>query len=569
MTQGYIRSRPDTAWWDEQIRAGLAFRKRAAFEEKWPMWREFYRGEWGKGVMPVNLFFTMMRTMVPRIYFRNPTVSVMPAKPGFLNLAFSRVLERVDNAMLRQMEYKAQMKRIVRDTIMKGTGIGKLGFGGFYSPSAENAPLPIGKKGDRVEYLATAKANMPWFSRVATKNFIVATGTCDFDTNRWTCEEIRRPLEDVIDDPRFENTQGLRTAEIAHITVAGGILRPVKDVKLYEVHDWKTGKTFVYAPDHSKPDKVIFYDDDAFQNYGSSNYFPLVFNDDDEDFWGVPDSQIIEPYQLELNEIRTQIMKHRRISLIKILVRTNGMDPEEAEKLVSEDVGAVAWIKGQGSIDNIVKVLQQSIIPRELFLAADAVMQDTRETLGLGRNQFGEFNSRSGDTTATEASIVNQAMDIRVDEKRDAVADYTVRLVETMHGLLFDHWGTNEVVDVVGPGGLTVWVRLRPELLKAGRYTIRIDPDSSLPETKDRREQRALLLFRELKANPLIDPIKLTQYLLHELQGPQFDDMMRMMPPPQGYGGEAVEPEQFAGMMSNGFQQVAAGNVNPQLQLSA
>lgn len=560
MPEGYIRTRPDTDWWLEQIKAGEEFRKKQAFQEKWKKWREYYRGEWASDVMPVNLFFTMMRTMVPRIYFRNPSVSVMPAKAGFLNLAFARMLERIDNSMLRQMEYKRQMKRMIRDSIIKGTSVGKLGLAGRYNPSGDPS-LPLTSGGRQVEYLKTVEPVMPWFQRVAPENFVVPNGLDDWDNAPWTAERIDRPLEDVMDDPRFENTDGLQAME-ERVTLAGSINRPIKMAKLWEIHHWKTGKVFVFAPDHSKNNKVLFYGDDAFQRYGGFNYFPLVFNEDDEAFWGVPDSQILEPYQLELNEIRTQQMKHRRVALVKVLVKQNGMDIEEAEKLVSEDVQAVAFVKGQGPVGNNVQVMQQSHIPQELFIAAESVMQDTRETMGFSRNQFGEFNSRSGDTTATEASIVRQAMDIRIDEKRDYVADLTVKVVETLHGTLFDNWGEEQIVDVFGPGGVQVWVRLRPELLKSGRYNIRIDPDSSLPETRQLREQRAMLLFERLKANPLVDPIKLTQYLLHELQGPQFDDMMRMLPPVEGINpGAVLEPEQFAGALAQGF-----GNIQ---QLSA
>lgn len=555
MPEGYIRSRPDSGWWLEQIQAGERYRNKEAFEEKWKVWREYYRGEWSGDVMPVNLFFTMMRTMVPRIYFRNPSVSIMPAKPGFLNLAFSRMLERIDNSMMRQMKMKRQMKRIVRDAIMKGTGVGKMGIGGRYTPTPlATTDIPTSRTGDRVEYLTTAIPSMPWFQRVSPKNFVVPTGLDDFENTRWTAERIERSLDDVVGDPRFENVKNIKATLLDNVHERQ-IHRPMKMVKLWEVRDWKTGKVFVIAPDHGGNDKIVFYDDDAFQNYGGFNYFPLIFNDDDEAFWGVPDSQIMEPYQLELNEIRTQIMKHRRVTLVKVLVKEQGMTRDEAEKLVSEDVQAVAFIRGTGNIDNNVKVMQQSTIPQELFVAAEAVMQDTRETLGMSRNQFGEFNSRSGDTTATEASIVRQAMDIRVDEKRDATADMMLDVVKMQHSLIFDNWGEDQIIDVVGPGGVPVWVQLRAELLRSGQYNIRIDPDSALPETKQLREQRALLLYQQLRTNPLIDPVKLTQYLLNELQGPQFDDMMRLMPPIQQPSG-VVQPEQFAGMLQQSFQQL-------------
>ncbi len=199
-----------------------------------------------------------------------------------------------------------------------------------------------------------------------------------------------------------------------------------------------------------------------------------------------------------------------------------------------------------------------STIPKDLFVAAQAIVQDVRETVGFSRNQFGEFNSQSGDTTATEANIVRQASEIRVDERRDMVADMLVEVMETVHQIIFKFWTEETVVDVVGPGGAPIWVRLAPSLLKEGRYNIKVDPDSSVPETRALREAKAVQLYQLLRTNPLIDPVQLTQYLLHELHGVQFDDMMRVLPAVQG-GQQEVGMEGLAGLIGQSVNQLNNG----------
>lgn len=559
--EGYIRKRPDVNYWEAQIHAGKEFRKKFAYESEWEKWRSFYRGNWSPGIMPVNLFYMFLRSIVPRVYFRDPTVSVSPSKPGAENLLFARLLERIDNKMLKRMKFKQQMKGIVQDTFLLGTGIPKLGFGGFYSPTVlddEPGP-PLGEGGTAMEYFADAEDFMPWLSRTPPGNFIVPAGITSFNHARWTIEEFTRPLDDIQRDPRFENTGGLQGAESVDTSDAidlGSINRPVKMVKMFEIRDKATGKVFVYAPEHSKDNKILFYGDDRFlQTYGGFPYFPITFNDDDEAFWGLPDSKILEPLQLEINEIKTQIMRHRRMALVKLLVKKKGIRKEEAEKMVSEDVSVVVWLEGQGNIQNIVKEFNTGI-PPELFVAADTLMQDVREQIGFSRNQFGEFNSRSGDTTATEANIVKQATEIRIDERRDEVADRVVDIVDMMHPIMFDNWGDEQLVDVVGPGGIPVWVRVRGQLLKRSRFAVKVDPDSSIPETKGLREQRAIQLFQFLRENPLIDPMKLTIYLMTELKGPQFDDMMQMLPQAGGQPDRPIELNDFAGMMASSVAQL-------------
>ena len=55
--EGYIRKRPDTGYWESQIHAGKEFRRKFAYEQEWSKWRDFYRGNWAPGVMPLNLFY--------------------------------------------------------------------------------------------------------------------------------------------------------------------------------------------------------------------------------------------------------------------------------------------------------------------------------------------------------------------------------------------------------------------------------------------------------------------------------------------------------------------------------
>ncbi len=562
-TSGYKKGKPDVPWWLEQIKKGIEDRDKWTYQSNWNRWRDYYRGNWRANVMPVNLFFMMIRTIVPRIYFRNPSISVSPAKPGFMNMAFARMLERADNKMIKQMRLKQQMKKIIQDTFMFGTGFGKLGFGGRFVPSQFGEDEVLNKDGERLEFVNHAMGDMPWFARVRTGNMVWPAKTEDFSTARWAAEKVIRALVDVKDDPRLKNTkdlQGTVWAKIEHSTHRTN--HPIDVIEMWEIHDRKTGKVILIAVDNNNKSKgtELLFEDDALQQYGNLPYFPLVFNEDDETAWGVPDSKILEPQQLEINETRTQIMKHRRMSLIKILVKENAMTHEEAEKLVSEDIGAVVFIKGdpRSSVENF----DAGGIPRELFASAEMTMQDTRETVGFSRNQFGEFNSRSGDTTATEANIVKQASEIRVDERRDLAADLLQEVGTHMHGLMFENWGTDQVVDVIGPGGVPIWVEFRGELLKNGRYNVTVDPDSAVPESRELRERRAVEAYSILKENPLIDPVNLTQFLLTELKGVEFDEMMKQLPAQPGVSpGQTVNPAQFADLLGSSLQQTANGGV--------
>lgn len=559
--EGYINKKPDTAYWIQQVQLGLRFRKRWAYEDQWSVWQKYYRGEWEAGTVPMNLFFTMVRTIVPRVYYRNPSVSVTPEKPGILEQSYARMAERIINKTFVVIDLKNQMKRTVQNAFLYGTGWTKTGFNSINTPSPATRELDDGmtKKGERLEYTPNAIHQMPWAMSTHTRDVVVPAGTTQYSDARWVCHRIWRSVEDVRADPRFKNTKDLPAGATIMTNPDGSSvnLQSINEyeqrlVELYEIRDAKTGAVMVIAPGKSDNNVLYFsYDDMQFDGFP---LHPLQFNVDTDVFWAVPDSQILSPYQVEANEVRTQIMKHRRMTLVRILAKKGAISQTEAAKMVQEVVSPVVWV--EGDVQRAVKVMQGGNIPQDLYQTASLIQQDVRETVGFSRNQFGEFNSGSGDTSATEAQIVNSASELRVDERRDAVADHIVAVANNVMHTVFNYWTPQDVIDIVGPGGYRIWVQAPSRALRDTKYSIKVDPDSALPETKALREQKALNLYSVLRTNPLIDPVQLTQYLLHELHGVQFDDMMRAMPAPSGGVPQGpVGADQLGGLITQSVQE--------------
>lgn len=549
MSNGYIKGNPDVSWWLTQIRNGIKYRNDMAERAKWNTWRKMYRGKWKDGVLPVNLMFKMARTVVPRIYFRNPSISITPAQPGMLNWAFAQLLESVDNQIIRKMKVKKHLKRIVGNTWFFGTGCAKVGYGALYNydVSEFGGDIPLLRGGRRVDYNSDMRINMPWVDSVHPGNLIVPMGLADYEKAPWVAEWIQRPLADVRDDPRLKNNKELRKGGASKHQFGSNLEsenNPVRDhemVDLIEVHDLRYNRVFVIAP--YVTDRVLFYGDDDLVFFGKPNYMPLVFNENDNSFWGVPDSQILEPDQLEINEIRTMMMIHWRLSVLKLIYQKGKVDPSELQKVVDGEI--LSAIGVTGDVRSAMSAMQVGDIPDSLFKADLQINQDVREAMGFSRNEFGEHTPASSRTTATESRIVKMASEIRVDERRDMAADLLLDVVDHVNRIIFNHWTEEQVVQVAGPMGVPLWIRFRPQMLKEGAYNINIDPDSSLPQTKEQRESRALVMYEQLKQNPLIDPVRLTRYLLHEMHGVQFDDMMRGMPPGMGGPTQPLDLQQY------------------------
>ena len=532
-TRGYIQGKPDVSWWLDEVRQGIEWRDKITHRKKWDEWRRYYRGEFPQGVLPVNLYFRMLRSIVPQVYFRNPSISVIATKPGMEQQLFAQLIERIDNKLIRTMGVKQAMKRATQTTWMFGTGAVKLGYGAEFTPSPEmfntEAPADVQTKMTRyVEYNSQVAANMPWLMSVHTGNLIVPRYLAAYEDTPWVGMWIKRPIDDIQSDPRLKHTSTLKSSTGRGLSS----LRETRtrenpdEIDLIEIRDRRTRKIMLLAP--FATDRVLYFGDDELQNNNRPNIYPISFNQDDEYFWGVPDSYILEPQQHEINEIRSLVMRHRRISLLKLLYKKGAIDHAELEKLLNGDVMAAVQITGDLSdIDTV----QLGTIPDSLFAADAQIQQEVRDVMGFSRNQAGEYQSNKSHNapTAAEARIVQAASGIRVDERRDMLADVLVDVFEDTNQLVFNKWSDEEVVQVMGPEGVPLWVQFKPAMLQAAKYELTIEPDSTIPETKDVRQQKAGQVYSVLKDNPLIDPTMLTRYFLREMHGVQYDNMMRQM----------------------------------------
>jgi hypothetical protein len=466
----------------------------------------------------------------------------------------AKLIERVDNTLLDAMGIKEQMKRAVQWSTMFGTAGIRLGYGAEFTPTPEplstSDPDAGGRRLQRrVEYNDLVHPNAPWALAAHPANFVVPAHCTDIHSARWVCYECVRPIDDVLDDPRFENKQDLKQGMLGRWGEHPSLLakgspyqKNVEGIRLWEIRDKKSGLVFVMAPDSnaSVDKKVLFREVDDLQIKRRINFYPLCFNTDDEVFWGIPDSMILEPQQMEKNEVRTQMMYHRRISLCKLLYEIGAISPDELSKLTADDNSGVAvGVKSMTA----VKEFQAPPMPTALPEMDAFIDREVQELLGMGVNQFGEYAPGSADRSATEANIVNQATMIRIDERRDACADLLTYLVSDMNHIIAERWDTDMVAQVAGPEGLPLWVQFQPALIQDLDYDIKIDPDTSIPLTKQVREQRAMALFQLWNNDPLIDQMALRRFLANEMYGV---DASHLLVNPNQPGASQQNPMAFA-----------------------
>lgn len=505
--------------WKEMIRNGQRFQQRIALSNDWGRYKNYYRGSNArKNILMVNLMFSVVRSMVPQVYPRNPRVTATARKPGFLADINARVVQRADNWLIKELGIKREFKSMITDTFFCGIGGGffgydsEFGFSDNLADSSGQASLTqFDDNGDRIEFRSGVNPGMPWFLRARPEDVVFPWGTVSTSSSPWVALRVFRQTEDVKADKKYSNTSTLagqyslrrslpEGGSLIDVNQAAGIADSTSWVELWEVHDLRTGKVKVLTMDH---DKYLRDDEDTMQIDGLP-VETICFNPDPDYIYGVPDARVIEPQLLELNDIRTQAMKHRRSDVAKLLCKKGVISDADKKKLLSEDVQALV------DVDSDAPDLRSVLLPfspgvsgilQDLIAQGEIARGDVREAVGFSRTAAGEFQGKTH-VSAEETNRVFQSMNIRLDERRDEIAELLERVVRKWNQVIFTRWTSERLAQIVGPDGATYWIRFTGPQIKE-EYDIDIVAEEGPPmdrETKTRLAMEAAKTWAELQA---------------------------------------------------------------------
>lgn len=544
-------------YWTNQIRGGEEFRKKYSSYSKWEGYRKMYRNQWAKSIVPINKVFSFGRSMIPKVYFRAPRVSVTATHPSLVWHA--KVVEAIDNTLIRTSMLKGTLKKAILDAYQTGIGPIKLGYDSLYGYDPRQAVGSGGETitqvdvntGDKIEYQSGVQPGMPWALRVMPDDIVVPWGSRDATSLPWIAHCILRPVADVKADQKYDKLargriEGTRTYNKEGRRTAYNPTRKYPSdqliAELWEVRDVKTGNVYVICEE-----QLLLSAKDNLQISGLPYEF-IIFNEDSEFFWPISDITMLEPLQLELNDASTQESRHRAIALLKLLFKKGAISEDNLHKLLSGEVGPAVEILGETPLAAAIMYVQPHV-PPDLRIVMRSILQDMQESMGTGANQQGNFSPYHG-KTAAESMIVNESNENRQDERRDIVADVLVNIITKWNQMLFSFWDEERVTQIVTPEGQPFWIRHTGEELK-GNYLLHVDPDSGMPLTRTLKYQMTQDMFKTFGGDEYINQVQLRQMLLdyYSIIDPRAGSLLNA---PQGVDAAAIAAKRQPSPMFGG-----------------
>ena len=146
--------------------------------------------------------------------------------------------------------------------------------------------------------------------------------------------------------------------------------------------------------------------------------------------------------------------------------------------------------------------------------------------------------------------VVHGGREIRMDERRDIIADALTKIVRKILQIIFDRWDTEKVVQVVGVDGARYWVAYSAKENRA-EYNIKVDVESMTPTTKAAKKGEIVQIIQALANNPRANIDYLMKMLLREFE---WMDALQILPEAEETQQRPMGQREFMGQQQKMMQ---------------
>ena len=534
------------------------WRKEEKYDDLWQRMIDLYRGKHHRtdikeDQLLVNMAFSTINIVAPSVAVNHPKITVNARRPEDGDKAV--VTEALVHYWWRHYECQKEFRRAVKDTLICGHGWVKTGYryveeekvteNNFdsYDELVENRDENV------AESNLIVKEDRPFVERVSPFDMYVDPDATSMEDARWIAQRIRRPLEDVKKDKRYNSTARAE-ASPSHYTKWGqDSFRPRRSqdpqdayVEVWEWYDIDRNTVSVFCDGSDKflvsPQEIPF----AF-----GQPFVMIRNYDvPETFYPMGELEAIEPLQHELNQTRTQMMNHRKRFSRKWLYKESAFDTDGRQALESDEDNVMVPVITEENLNNVLSPMPAIINPPELYNQSDLISSDMNRVSGVSEYQQGAMPEIR--RTATEAAIVQDASNARASDKlaiiERAIGDCARRLV-----MLAQQFMTGEqAVRVIGSEAQPLWLTFDRDYIQ-GEFDYEVEGGSTAPMNESFRRQRALQIVDAMApfaGAGILDMGKMAAYVLQYGFGiKQAQGFIMQQPPMGGMPPEGGMPPQM------------------------
>ena len=497
---------------------------KAEFQDKNDRFLKYYAGDFWTNQsdmdrIAVNMVFPNTNIMVSSLYSGDPDVIFTPSKEIYEKGA--RILNSVYPWVLKKNKLKKHNQATLVDAALVG-----LGWTKTFWDKENNVPTSI---------------------RVSPFNVLIpptAPGLYDMSLVPYIIHRIQKPLKDVRDNKNYKNSKALKgersikfTPDVAKLDA----YKPDVDlVTLYEAHT-REGKIITFA--QGKELRTI----DNPDNIKWSRFVPLFFYYIPDMVFPIALPSIYEPQQLEKNQIRTQMSKHRKRNVPKYIGRNGALTNEEVTRFESDE--DASYFESKFGPEGI-KPLALANTPGDTYNLEAKLDVDIDKETGISELARG-VQGGGREQTATEANIINQNSSIRMNSMDGVVENFVTEEITRQTQLMQQYWTEEQSVKMMDA---PEWINFTKDEIK-GEYAVAVGVGSMKPKDRQSLKQEYGAVFNFIlqakQAEPLLQlkPIITKILSLYNIDPSSIYPPQQEILPPQGMvpqgSGEILPPPEM------------------------
>lgn len=520
----------DVAFWLSMIDWGMKFREKR-FTKNAKRWKEYFKGShWPDenalskdDRLTINYCYAITKSIIPQIYYQDPYFYLTAIEKKYQKA--QQMGEDVLNNYWSELKVKSQIRRIVQDFLILSFGMTKQGY---QTKFVQNFNEPNALTG--MEFTEYVEEENPWLIRVSPNDIIFDPEAKHFDERRWDAIhyflpviEAKRDFKNIPDEINEEGISRISKEYSDVITKFSDTdIERLKKISVWEIND-RTENRIITVSEGV---------DDFLKNIENVYDFDLTTiyspNDIPDELYPISEISQICDLNWELDQVRTQMMLHRRKMQRKILAEESAFTNQAEKKkfLSGEDMQMV--VLADGAIkERKVMVIDASSLNASFFSYGSQIVYDINDISAVGANQ--RANEDQTTKTATEASIIDKNAGLRNSERLDYMADYTCDIAKKLFKILQKFGKPGEFYSEKREE----WVKWAKENI-AGNFKVKIHVGSTARRSEE--QERAMLIqmipnllgITDLNGNPACNQPELFRYLFSKY-GMTEDEIKRIL----------------------------------------
>lgn len=508
----------------------------------------------------VNLVFATINVIAPSVAVNDPKMVVYAQKNEEQVKAV--IVETVLNYWWRRYDFQQEFALAVKDYLILGHGWMKVGWryveeqkkvkaqadNSLACDADENAKTPedtsekpANEPDDSAEGTdMEVTQDRPYAERVSPVDIYVDPEAKTLNSAKWVAQRLVKPLAEVKQDKRYrqKGRQSLKSDAQMKPDWQADTERIQDDVKrctIWEFYDTVTGTMCVFP---EMGDDFLL--DPIPQPYAFGHPFVMLRNYEVPDhFYPMGDVEALEPLQLELDKVRSQMMNHRKRYNRKYVFREQDFNPAGISALQADTDNTLVPTTGDGPLNDMIVPIPITAVDPQLYNYEEGIQADLDKVSGVSEFQQGQ--SSNVRHTATEASMIADAANSRAADKLRQIELSIGHVARRVVQLAQQYLTQDQEARVMGKNGYPIWVPYgRNEIQGEYDFTVEAGSTKPLNETQRRNQAEQMLqTFTPYAQAGLVNAQELVKYALVYGFGVQNPDKFMMAagpPPPPGEG---------------------------------